>query len=60
MYRARLDSVITVVDVDATWTRLHEDKSNEGSSGLTGAALRQLQWADVVLLNKTDLVPEDM
>jgi G3E family GTPase len=43
MYRARLDSVVAVVDVDA-WT------------GQSVAGVKQVKSADIVLLNKTDLV----
>jgi len=53
MYRIRLDTVVTVVDTDDLVKKLD---SNEK---LTAAADSQLKCADVVLLNKSDLVSED-
>ncbi|KAL7684772.1 putative cobalamin (vitamin B12) biosynthesis CobW [Plasmopara halstedii] len=50
MTRARLDSVVTVVDGDA----LAQD-TMQGVE-LCAVAIRQLQCADVVLLNKVDLL----
>jgi G3E family GTPase len=58
MYRIRLDAVITVVDTDALVDGL--DSGREGESKLRSAAAdSQLQCADVVLLNKRDLVSEE-
>jgi G3E family GTPase len=55
MYRVRLDVVVTVIDTDALVTKL-----NLGENYFTSvAADSQLQCADVVLLNKKDLVSED-
>ena len=57
MYRIRLDAVITVVDTDALVAGM--DSGCEGESKLRSAAAdSQLQCADVVLLNKKDLVSE--
>jgi G3E family GTPase len=55
MTRARLDTVVTVVDADA-FELLEEEGGGEGQ----GVALaRQLACADVVLLNKADLLTEE-
>ena len=56
MYRVRLDVVVTVVDTDVLVTKL--DQNSEDPS-LTVAADSQLRCADVILLNKRDLVTED-
>ena len=58
MYRIRLDTVVTVVDTDALASKLSGDKGTEGDGGILGAvaADSQLKCADVVLLNKRDLV----
>ncbi|KAE8994175.1 hypothetical protein PR003_g20825 [Phytophthora rubi] len=52
MTRARLDSVVTVVDGDAV--------AQDAADGVEpcAVAVRQLQCADVVLLNKVDLMDE--
>ena len=55
MYRIRLDAVITVVDTDALVAQLEEEDSSIIKSA---AADSQLKCADVVLLNKKDLVSE--
>lgn len=56
MYRIRLDVVVTVVDSDA----LVKGLIAQGASGMGSAAAdSQLQCADVVLLNKTDLLSEE-
>lgn len=47
-YRARLDSVVTVVDAD--------QMLNEDAAMTSQAALAQLQCADVIILNKMDLL----
>ena len=58
MYRIRLDAVITVVDTDALVAGM--DSGCKGESKLQSAAAdSQLQCADVVLLNKKDLVNEE-
>lgn len=54
MYRIRLDAVITVVDTDALVAQLEGDEGAVQSA----AADSQLKCADVVLLNKKDLVSE--
>ena len=55
MYRIRLDVVVTVVDSDALVKGLlAQDAGDMGSA----AADSQLKCADVVLLNKTDLLSE--
>ena len=77
MYRARLDAVVTVVDVDlfsqwlpcATTTKIGESEDAGGSvsaqKGSTNTydipnevAVHQLRAADVIILNKMDLVSE--
>ena len=58
MYRIRLDSVITVVDTDALVALLEASEGGENLHFST-AADSQLQCADVVLLNKKDLVSEN-
>lgn len=58
MYRIRLDAVITVVDTDALVAGI--ESGSDGESKLQSAAAdSQLQCADVVLLNKKDLVTEE-
>lgn len=52
MYRIRLDAVVTVVDTDALVSKL------DSGDKLTAAADSQLKCADVVFLNKKDLVSE--
>lgn len=52
MTRARLDSVVTVVDGDAL-------VASADAGALHGVAVRQLACADVVLLNKVDLMDAD-
>ena len=53
MYRIRLDCVVTVVDTDALVSRL---EANEEDVLQSAAADSQLQCADIVLLNKRDLI----
>ena len=55
MYRVRLDAVVTVVDADALSAKLES-----GDSVVLGstAADSQLRCADVVLLNKKDLLTD--
>eukprot|EP00904_Undaria_pinnatifida_P002819 jgi/Undpi1/12538/HiC_scaffold_6.g02207.m1 len=56
--RARLDSVVTVVDTDAL---LHQLDENGPGGGMMVSSKRQLESADVVLLNKSDLIsPQGM
>ena len=55
MYRIRLDAVITVVDTDALVAQLEQ---GEESVIKSAAADSQLKCADVVLLNKKDLISE--
>ena len=55
MYRIRLDAIITVVDTDALVAKLTEGAFDVLSAA---AADSQLKCADVVLLNKKDLVSE--
>ena len=55
MYRIRLDAVVTVVDTDALVARV-----TQGDTALSAAAAdSQLRCADVVLLNKKDLVSKE-
>lgn len=55
MYRIRLDAVVTVVDTDALVSKI----KNEDTNALGAVAVdSQLKCADVVLLNKRDLVSE--
>ena len=58
MYRIRLDAVITVVDTDALCAKLDTASGPAGVSEST-AADSQLRCADVVLLNKKDLLTEE-
>ena len=58
MYRIRLDAVVTVVDTDALVAGLESGCEDE-SKLQSAAADSQLQCADVVLLNKKDLVSEE-
>lgn len=53
MYRVRLDVVVTVVDTDYLSSRLQDDTLSRSV-----AADSQLKCADVILLNKRDLVTE--
>lgn len=56
MYRVRLDAVVTVVDTDVLVTKL----ASPGAEGLGSvAADSQIRCADVILLNKSDLVSEE-
>lgn len=56
MYRIRLDVVVTVVDSDA----LVRGLIAQGTSGMGSAAAdSQLKCADVVLLNKADLLTDE-
>ena len=61
MYRIRLDTVITVVDTDALVDKLSRGDESGGEGGILGAmaADSQLRCADVVLLNKRDLVGDE-
>lgn len=60
MYRVRLDTVVTVVDTDALVTKLEANTNSSLEEDLGSvAAKRQLKCADVILLNKRDLVSED-
>eukprot|EP00949_MAST-11_sp_MAST-11-sp1_P003948 g3948.t1 len=52
-YRARLDSVVTVVDTDVLVERAHLKEKVDSV-----AAISQLTRADVIILNKVDLVSE--
>jgi G3E family GTPase len=56
-FRARLDSVVVVVDADQL---LSSSLSSSSSSvePISPAAVAQLQYADVVLINKMDLLPD--
>ena len=56
MYRIRLDMVVTVVDVDVLLSKISGDSESLLNSV---AADSQLKCADVVLLNKRDLVSEE-
>jgi G3E family GTPase len=76
-YRARLDSVVTVVDCDVLANKLvFEQQPGVGygltrsdtlcvwliqqeGTGLSGALRQQILCADVVLLNKSDLVTSE-
>jgi len=53
LYRARLDSVVTVVDAD---TLLHSTTNSASSNKMTQTEVTQIQCADVVLINKVDLI----
>ena len=55
MYRIRLDAVITVIDTDALVAKL---ESGDSVILESAAADSQLKCADVVLLNKKDLITE--
>ena len=66
MTRARLDAVVTVVDADALHAELpslgKEENDEEGVRGgaqsVPVALRRQLACADVILVNKCDLLEE--
>lgn len=53
MYRIRLDVVVTVVDTDVLVSKLKQDVTDPA---LSSAADSQLKCADIVLLNKCDLI----
>jgi G3E family GTPase len=63
--RVRLDAVITVVDAAHFWETYGDDQAEgqlageEAPRGLAGLLAEQLEFADVVLLNKTDLAGEE-
>uniref|UniRef100_A0A8C9JD31 CobW C-terminal domain-containing protein n=1 Tax=Piliocolobus tephrosceles TaxID=591936 RepID=A0A8C9JD31_9PRIM len=50
-----LDGIITIVDSKYGLKHLTEEKPD----GLTNEATRQVALADIILINKTDLVPEE-
>ena len=54
MYRIRLDAVVTVVDSDDLYAKI-----SQGGSIESAAADSQLKCADVVLLNKKDLLTDE-
>ncbi|CAN0079027.1 unnamed protein product [Ectocarpus sp. 4 AP-2014] len=59
--RARLDSVVTVVDADALSHQLEEAAGAGGHGGAGGMLVsmrHQLESADVILLNKADLLDD--
>ncbi|CAB1102767.1 unnamed protein product [Ectocarpus sp. CCAP 1310/34] len=57
--RARLDSVVTVVDADALSHQLEEAAGGQGGAGGMLVSMRhQLMSADVILLNKADLLDD--
>ena len=66
LYRARLDSVVTVIDSDALRVQLKRGSNHNGGDVDDGgggysldqgsAALSQILHADVLLLNKMDLI----
>ncbi|CAN0314857.1 unnamed protein product [Pylaiella littoralis] len=58
--RARLDSVVTVVDADALLHQLEDQSSSGGGGGggMSVSMVRQLESADVILLNKADLLDD--
>jgi G3E family GTPase len=57
-FRARLDSVVVVVDADQLWSLSSSAAAASSSSEpISPAAVAQLQYADVVLINKMDLLP---
>ena len=58
MYRARLDAVVTVVDADyfSQWLRSADAEADSAGTITSPVAVHQLEAADVVVLNKTDLV----
>merc|ERR1711939_709502 len=51
----KLDAIVTVVDAKHLIARLDDEKPE----GVENEAVEQLAFADLVLLNKTDLVPEE-
>lgn len=55
MYRIRLDVVVTIVDTDLLVSKL---KENSSDPSLSAAADSQLKCADIVLLNKRDLITD--
>ena len=57
-YRARLDSVVTVIDADQFLEWVGRDPAAPKQLP-SAAALSQIKHADVILLNKTDLLTED-
>ncbi len=59
MTRARLDSVVTVVDADVLYAEIAGPHDPQQPPPMASQARRhQLECADVVLLNKVDLLPE--
>eukprot|EP00891_Asterochloris_glomerata_P002605 jgi/Astpho2/2605/e_gw1.00048.94.1_t len=51
----RLDAIVTVVDAKHVLAQLHEQRPADAAN----EAQQQVAYADVVLLNKVDLVPEE-
>lgn len=58
MTRARLDSVVTVLDADSL-AGLEGGGSGQAPMTMTAALRSQLRYADVILLNKADLCSPD-
>jgi G3E family GTPase len=60
MTRVRLDCVITIMDTDAMYAELAESEQQAGGKTIKSEiAMNQLRCADVVLLNKKDVVTEE-
>jgi len=58
-FRARLDSVVTVVDADQMLSTLEVTNDQGQTPRMSQAAVAQLRCADVVILNKIDLLPQN-
>jgi G3E family GTPase len=54
----RLDTMVTVVDASTFWRQYHEKDEESGMEDLGLLLADQIEFADVVVLNKTDLATE--
>jgi len=55
---ARLDTMVTVVDASTFWRQYHEKDEESGVEDLGLLLANQIEFADVVVLNKVDLASE--
>lgn len=52
----RLDAVVTVVDADALLHQIGDEEEQMDTDEMSVAVKRQLENADVIVLNKSDLL----
>lgn len=59
MTRVRLDSVVTVMDTDSIYDELIKSKQSDSPTIKSEIAMNQLKCADIVLLNKKDIITDE-